>query len=62
MQYNVTPSEQNKVNGDVGLRRMERRRMRAKLKVGSLLACCLALYPVSIHTDAILDYLAQNDD
>lgn len=33
VQYNVTPTEQNKIAGDVGKRRIERRRMRAKLKV-----------------------------
>ncbi len=34
-QYNVRPAEQRKIAGDVGLRRIERRRMRAKLKVCS---------------------------
>ena len=32
-QYNVRPAERTKFVGDVGLRRMERRRMRAKLQV-----------------------------
>jgi hypothetical protein len=33
LQYHVTPTEQRKINGDVGQRRLERRRMREKLKV-----------------------------
>ena len=32
-QYHVTPAEKHKIAGDVGIRRQERRRMRAKLKV-----------------------------
>ena len=36
LQYHVTPTEQRKINGDVGQRRLERRRMREKLKVAPL--------------------------
>ncbi len=37
LQHHVTPTEQRKINGDVGQRRLERRRMREKLKVPSQL-------------------------
>ncbi len=36
LQFHVTPTEQRKINGDVGQRRLERRRMREKLKVAPL--------------------------
>ena len=36
LQYHVTPTEQRKIEGDVAERRMERRRMREKLKVSPL--------------------------
>ncbi|MGB1591648.1 MAG: hypothetical protein ACPIOQ_02760 [Promethearchaeia archaeon] len=32
VQFHVRPAERTKINGDVGVRRMERRRMRAMLK------------------------------